>query len=415
MYPLLEQLGNPEKNLRIIQVAGTNGKGSVSYLTAGLLSKSTQGAVGLFTSPHLERLTERFQLVTDGKYREVDQADLDQALAKVAVAAEKLPAELGPLTEFEAWTATAALLFAQAGVTEAVFEVGLGGRLDATTALPAELAIITPIAYDHLDRLGTTLTCIAQEKAAIIRPGQKVVVAQQVPEVQVVIEAQAQQEQATLFLVDGYTGISYQPNGTLLAWRSQTGQSYQFTLGLLGQHQVANAAIALTAVEVWQGNAVIANDQSRAQLGQMLAEAVWPGRFELLRYQQQPVLLDVGHNPHGIRSFLENLNLYFPHTPKWGIFGGLRDKDYQTSLAYLAETSFQKLIFTEPWSERRVTVADLAAAYQGSQPVELEPDLLTALDRGLAGAAQDSALLVVFGSFFLIGPVRSRLKGAVPL
>lgn len=409
MYPLLAKLGHPEQGLRIIQVAGTNGKGSTSYLTSAILSVLKQDAVGLYTSPHLERLTERFVLVRSGQREEASKEEVARVLERVWQAAQSLPSELGSLTEFEAWTLAAVLLFAEKGITEAVFEVGLGGRLDATTALPAEVGVITPISYDHQDRLGSDLTSIAGEKAAIIRPGQKVIIGEQEPESWRVLETYAQRADARLIPVSGrYRANSFAPSGTVFEWLSANGQWHTFKLGLLGAYQVANAASALTAVQEYTG--ISFEDTSAIRLvREALLKAAWPGRFELIKYGRQPLILDVGHNPQGIQGFLENLELYFPDQPKWGVFANLKDKDYTTSLNLLASSAFKGFVFTEPWSERRLAVADLAQAFKGSQEVISEPDLTLAVEKGLAKAAEDSAVLAIFGSFFLVGPARSLL------
>lgn len=412
MYPLLAGLGNPERSLRIVQVAGTNGKGSVAYLTAGLLSQFTNGAVGLYTSPHLERLTERFQLLACGKRREITEADLAQALEQVKKAAQELDPALGPVTEFEAWTAAAALLFAEAGVEYAVFEVGLGGRLDATTALPAEVAVLTSISYDHQDRLGPDLTGIAREKAAIIREGQPVVVLNQDDAALAVIEKTAAEKKARIHPVkDRFQVHRYRPEGTSFTWFSSDLSPHRFQLGLLGKQQVQNAAAALLVLEHFVGSALV-GPEGEAKAGAFLASASWPGRFEVISGRNGPLVLDVGHNPQALMGFLENLDLYFPDRPKWGLFGTLVDKDYRTAAALLESYPFEGLVLTEPVSPRRLPVAELTELFTGRYRLKCEPDWRQALEIAQEAAKAEGALLCVFGSFFLVGPVRASL-GAV--
>lgn len=414
MYPLLAEFGHLEDKLQIIQVAGTNGKGSVSYLTAGLLSAVTREPVGLYTSPHLEKLNERFQIVDDQGRRPFPFEQVELALARVAEATKNLPSSLGPVTEFEAWTVAAVLLFYEAGLTNAVFEVGLGGRLDATTALPAKLAVICPIDYDHLDRLGTDLASIAAEKAAIIRPGQPVVVAEQQAAATAVIEAVALEQRARLIPVaERYQILEFTSAGTDFTWLAGNDQQYTFRLGLKGRQQVMNAACALSAVEEYVGSGQLAQAQTRERIARFLAEAKWPGRFELLESHGQQVLLDVGHNPQAIKVLLENLQLYFPDTPIWGVYGSLLDKDYRTVAALLTEYPFQGLVITEPWSERKLSSRELAALFPPSMQIIEEADLESAVELGLAKAKADRALVAIFGSFFLVGPARTKLMQSV--
>jgi dihydrofolate synthase / folylpolyglutamate synthase len=296
---LCAALGHPERSFRSVIIAGTNGKGSVTAMTAAALHASGC-RTARYTSPHLERIEERFVL---GE-REVASADLEDAAGAVRTAIERLVAEgvlEGLPTFFECATAIAFELFRRAAVDIAVVEVGLGGRLDATNVLTPMAAAITSIDFDHQELLGQSLPAIAWEKAGVIKSQVPVVTGPLPPEAARVIEDVCRERHARY--VEAFTVVSVTETVT------DRGVGHTFTtmqrslagisLALRGAHQVANAAVAACLLEELARLGVAVTD---AGIRAGLEEARWPGRLEHFRFRGAEVLLDAAHNPAGARA-----------------------------------------------------------------------------------------------------------------
>lgn len=386
---LLDAIGNPERAFRIVQVAGTNGKGSVSAMLAAIF-RAAGWRTGLYTSPHLVDLSERIQV--DG--RPIPEADFVDGVDAIGTLVARLDA-----TMFEAVTALALDHFARESVDIAVLEVGLGGRLDSTTVGTPEVEIVTHVDLDHQAYLGDTVEAIAGEKAAIIRSG-VAFSARQHPAALAVIERRAREVGVPLE-VEGrelhasVRGWSLDGQRLELAgpgWRLDDVQCR-----LLGVHQPGNAVLAAAAAR-----AVGAAD---AAIRSGLAAVEWPGRFQIVA-RDPIVVLDGAHNPDGARVLARSLETYFPGRAITLIVGVSADKDQRSILAALAPLA-TRLILAPYGSPRSATPADLAR----SVPTDsVTPELAASPRQALAMALAEprTPIVCVAGSLFLIGEVLAQ-------
>ncbi|HEV3468174.1 MAG TPA: cyanophycin synthetase [Pyrinomonadaceae bacterium] len=403
---LLARLGRPERAFPSVQLAGTNGKGSTAAMLAAVCRAAGVRA-GLYTSPHLVSITERVRI--DG--REISPEAFARAATAVRAAAEDVERRDGALpTFFEQVTAAALVAFREARVRLAILETGMGGRLDATTAAGASLVALTPVALDHQEYLGATLAEIAAEKAAVVRPGVRAVVAPQEPEAERVILARCREcgvepGRATpaWFGVEGAA-----PGGRLRArLRTDRGDYGAVRLALRGRHQLTNAAAAVALAEalIEEGFPV-----TRAAVVEGLERAEHPGRLELDERAAPPVLLDGAHNPAGARALRDYLD-EFVRAPVTMVFGAMRDK----ALAEIGAVLFPaaaNLILTEPRSPRAAAVGELLRAVPSppsSSTITLAPSVPDALALARAQAA-GGGLVCVTGSLYLVGEIKALLE-----
>jgi dihydrofolate synthase/folylpolyglutamate synthase len=399
-------LGNPQDAWPSVIVAGTNGKGSVSAMVeTGLRAAGLR--TGLYTSPHLVRLEERF--VIDGA--PVDTARLARALAAVhdAVAALRAASRLETEpTFFEVATAAAFELFREARVGYAVLEVGMGGRWDATNVATPRAAAITTIDFDHERYLGYTLAAIAGEKAGVIKPGMPVVVGETKPEALGVIERACAERQATL--VRAGEGVRAEvlrlDDGRPVVALATPARDYgTIRLALRGRHQVGNAVTAVRLLEALasRGTPVPAEAVAAA-----LTDTRWPGRLDLLADARgRRVLCDSAHNPAGGRALAAYLREVHPDGLPV-VFGIMKDKDISGTLAPLVP-SVTRLVLTRAHTDRALSTADLAnaarlAGWRG--PLDIRDDVGLALEEAWAHAP----VVCAAGSIFVIGEVLARLQ-----
>lgn len=399
---LLAELGHPEKHLRAIHVAGTNGKGSTAHLIAETLTAAGY-TTGLYTSPALEYFNERIRL--DGA--PIPGPVLAAVTERVRSAAEAIVAagEAEP-TIFEIETAIALCYFKAAAVDFAVLEVGLGGRLDATNIIPAPiLAVITRIGLDHTEYLGTTLTAIAGEKAAIIKPGcGAVVTAPQPTEVAEVICKRARIVGAPLYDAVQFplTAIRRDVSGQRVHCSAPPFDAFgPFKLNLKGDHQLENAASLLAAVQALRDRGVAIPDKA---LLKTCARIVFSGRFEVL--SPKPLtLIDGAHNLDGVTAFVQNVRTYFPGNTVNLYLGMLADKDVDHCLAELVPLA-DRITALTPDSDRALPAKTLAARIraQYGRPAAALPTI----DAALATLDAAPGVLNAFvGSLYLIGKVRT--------
>lgn len=397
MRRALEELGRPDRCAPALHVAGTNGKGSVCAMLAAA-GRAAGLRTGLYTSPHLEHFSERFQV--DGR------PIADEAL--VALYAElkaRLPwAFEGPdaLTFFELVTLLAFQHFAAARVELMVIEVGLGGRLDATNVLEPVAACITPIGLEHREFLGDTLTAIAREKAGILKQGCPTAIARQHPEAAAAISQVAAAVGAPISV----EGRDFSLTGTLTAatYRSESGEQTGLRVGLRGEHQRSNAAVALRVLELARARGV-AIPEAAARAG--IADVVWPGRLETVATKPD-IVLDGAHNPHAAEALANACRELFAGRRIHLVFGILADKELAPILAQLVPCA-TRFIATAPTSPRAISAAQLAEQVHGV-PVEIAHNASEALRLARAGAAPDDVILVC-GSLYLVGEVRALLTG----
>ena len=388
----LATLGNPEQRFPSLHVAGTNGKGSTCAMAASALHRRYR--VGLYTSPHLFEVNERFK---------VDGVDLnDEALGtSIAEVVERLGAH--ELTYFELSTVVAFWHFAKVGVDLAVIETGLGGRLDATTACRALVTCITPIGFDHMDYLGHTLGAIAGEKAGIVKPGVPLVLSRQPDEAQAVFDATG----ASLLREgrDFSLEVTGPNEGT---WRSSTRTVERLHWPLTGPHQTQNAAVAVACLdELGRRGFPLTDDELRAGV----AATRWPGRLESFGGSPE-VVLDGAHNPAGVEVLLRALDTDFAGRPVHLVFGVFADKDSEPMMRALFPRCDQVILtpIDNPRSRNPASYVELARTLAPGVEVTVASSARAALEAAKA-TCPPGGLVLVAGSLFLVGQLRAVLLG----
>lgn len=411
---LADLMGGPQGNYPVIHISGTNGKTTTARMVEALL-RGLGLRTGRFTSPHVESITERISL--DG--RDLDAEQFARAFAEVAPYVAILDSR-GPdwrPSYFEILTAMAFAAFADAPVEVAVLEVGMGGSWDATNVADAQVAVLTPVAVDHIDYLGDSLAGIAAEKAGIIKPEAFAVLAQQPLEAAEAILRRTVEVGATVAregLEFGVLHRSVAVGGQMVALRGLAGTYDGIFLPLHGAHQAHNAACALAAVEAFVGGGKDSLDLDTVRAA--FASLTSPGRLEVVR-RSPTVLLDVAHNPAGAEAVATAIQEEFGFTWLVGVVGILADKDAWGILSAL-EPILAEVVVTRSSSPRALPVDDLAAVAVevfGDDRVEVRPRLDDALDAGvqLAEAAGDlgGAGVLVTGSVITVGEARRLLRG----
>jgi dihydrofolate synthase/folylpolyglutamate synthase len=403
---LLEEVGSPHLRLAVLHLAGTKGKGSTAAMLAAML-RAAGYKTGLFTQPHLVRIHERFTIdgteITD---QAIDSIMLDQ----VQPAVVRLEARgLSGVQQFEAQVALALLWFEARGVEAVVLETGLGGRLDGTNVVPRPVAsVLTPIGFDHMDVLGHTLSAIAAEKAAIIRPGVPVISAPQASEASAVIEATAARAGAPLLLGERDWHVQHiEPDlhGTHFSFTlSRSLQSTTFAAlwtCLLGRHQALNAGAAIATALVARVHWPRLDEQA-IRVG--LATVSWPGRLQLLSGAPS-LLLDGAHTAESAAALSVALRDLFPARRLWLLCGIQADKDIAGFVQPLARL-VTGAVATRSGHPRAAEPAQVAAALTaaGCPQVFTAPAAEEALAMAGMLAGTDD-LLVVTGSLHLVGAV----------
>lgn len=406
MELLLKYLDHPEKDFKAIHVAGTNGKGSTCAALSNILF-SAGYRVGVYTSPHLIRFNERIKI--NGE--EINDQDLDYLVERILKAIERWneTTDLEYPTQFEFYTALAFLYHSQKRVDLAVIETGLGGRLDATNLISPLVSILTPISRDHLDLLGGTLTEIAREKAGIIKPGITVVSAPQPEEVEEVIISVCHSLDANLYLLGRDTDFKLSasfPGEERFDYQGISLNLSDLSFGLLGQHQLTNAAVALTGIEALQRLGYEISDQSIAA---GLKTTTWPGRLEVLK-EQPRIVVDGAHNPMGAQVLAQALKQRFSYERLVLIVGVLKDKDIKGIFEFLIPLA-DLVILTRPVNERAAEPEDVRTFAEGLARGEvlIEPMIEKAISLAIAKAGPND-LICVAGSLYLIGEVKMLLE-----
>ncbi len=393
---LCDALGRPERRYRLVQVGGTNGKGSIAALLATML-KAAGRRVGLYTSPHLVSFRERIRI--DG------EAIAEDAVVDGVEALGTLVARFDA-TMFEATTALALDHFAREAVDTAVLEVGLGGRLDATTVGAPAVTVIARVDLDHREILGSTLAEIAAEKAAIVRSGVAIAAAQ-APEAEAVIVERAARAGVPLLLAgrDLHVGVGRRGlDGQAIACAGPGWSLADLHLGLLGTFQPDNALLAVAAArELGVGEAAIRDGLARTR---------WPGRFQLIPRRPVPggwLILDGAHNPAGARALALSLREHFGDAALTLVLSILRDKDAPAIMAELTPRA-RRVVLTASSNPRAVSPGDLRAALSpGVREVAIAATPPEAL--ALAARAPGTHNICVAGSLSLIGDVLRVLAG----
>ncbi len=411
MRTLMQAMGNPQRRLQSVLIAGTNGKGS----TAATLASIAQAAgyrTGLYTSPHLIRINERIQI----NQEPISDPELAEMYERVEIAAADLVAR-GELpwhpSFFEMVTAMMFEYFASAGVELAVLEVGMGGRLDATNVADPCISIITDIDFDHQKFLGETLPEIAREKAGILRPNGVTVLLPQHPQVNDALGTAILKRNA-----HAVSAVKYMPPVTPASGEigrnrfplEFMGSEIAVEFPLQGRHQLRNLALAVTAAEQLNGFGFKILPQ---HVEQGVRATRWRGRFEVLPEEagQPEIVLDVAHNPSGAWALRSALSTFYEDRALTFVFGAMRDKAIQ-EIAEILFPLAERVVATQADNPRAAATAEIAQLAKRTQtPVVESPNVALALEQAfsLAGA---NGVVVITGSIYIVGEALAVLTQA---
>ncbi|HHW68235.1 bifunctional folylpolyglutamate synthase/dihydrofolate synthase [Defluviitalea raffinosedens] len=401
---LLRRLGNPEKNLKVIHVAGTNGKGSVSTMISYILEKSGYD-VGMYTSPHLENYNERIKI----NNKDISDEEFATAGEKIIKACQKCVEnnEEHP-TVFEFLTAMALLYFDEQSVDFVVLEVGLGGRYDATNVIENPLlSVITSISMDHMDVLGDSIESIAFEKAGIIKKNCSTVLFFPNNKVYNIIKSVCESLNSQLYYVSdmhiqnvrhSIEGITFSINTDFYSYKD-------LKVSLIGEHQIYNTALVLLAVEVLRNKGIEISEEN-VRIG--LEECYWPGRLEIVG-KNPLVLLDGAHNEEGALALAKAFEQYFHDQNITLLIGVLKDKPYELMLKQLLPYA-SKVVLTEPNSSRKLPIDELEkTAVKYSSYIYQNADIAQAYELALK-LTNEKDVLCCAGSLYLIGEIKKMIK-----
>jgi len=401
---LLELMGNPQRDLKVIHIAGTNGKGSTSSFVSSILIEEGY-KVGLFTSPYLEEFTERIRI--NGKNIPKDDLAKVTETVKSKVDIMLSQGKQHP-TEFEIVTAIAMLYYKIKEVDYVVLEVGLGGRLDSTNVIEDTLvSVITPIALDHTQYLGDSLDKIAYEKAGIIKNKSFVVAHPQDKEAMEVIEKISNDMESKLFIapVQSIKIKRYDDFGIGFDVNLQGEEFCDLDIGLLGKHQVNNATVALMTIKVLREYLNVSISESSIRNG--LKKTRWPGRLEVLR-RNPTLLIDGAHNIHGAKALKKSIKEIFQYDRLIAVIGVLADKDVDGILNEIVPLCDQ-VIITKPNNPRAISLDKLKEKIEGfNKEVSVSEDISGAVDKAL-DISNKNDLVLFCGSLYMIGDVRTKL------
>ena len=397
---LLNELGNPQKDLKFIHVAGTNGKGSTSSMMMSILQEAGY-SVGLFTSPHLVRVNERIrindQFISDNEFITLTE--------KVTPIVEKVEAELNDsLYAFEILTALAFLYFATHQVDMIILEAGIGGRLDATNTISQSLvSVITSIGLDHVKMLGDTPEKIAKEKVAIVKPHGHLVTYDAPMSIRTIFEENCDQRDAQLRTVD--ESQLHLVNVSLEKQQFDYKDKKDIKISMLGSHQVRNALLAIEVMDVLKEKGFIINEE---HIYKGLKENVWPGRWE--KISDQPLtFMDGAHNESAVAELVETIDKNFPKQKVTFMLGMLQGKDYKKMIELVLPKA-SKFLTLSPISDRAVEgnelFEDLTKRGFDAQHLQSPKE---ALDY-IFNQADKEEVIIIFGSLYLVGNIKEELN-----
>ena len=393
---LLAKMGDPEKKLRFVHIAGTNGKGSTAAMLAAILRQAGY-VTGLYTSPYIIKFHERMQ-VNGEMISDEELCAITEYIRPLAESMTESP------TEFELVTCIAMEYFVRRGCQIVVMEVGMGGELDSTNVIAApEASVICNIGLDHTEVLGDTLEKIASAKAGIIKPGCPAVIYRAAPSVEAVFEEKCRAVGSELHKAD-FDAIR-------LHTHDLTGQVFDFGrfqalhLPLLGEHQLKNAAVVLTTADVLKTRGWAITDEN---IRQGLATVRWPGRFELLR--KDPLfIVDGGHNPQCIEALVQNIRQYLAGRPLTVLTGVLADKDYHCMYADVARQFAARFVTVTPPNPRALDAQALAEYLrQFGKPVTACDSVDAGVREAIRQAGPDGVVLA-YGSLYMVGDIEAAV------
>jgi folylpolyglutamate synthase/dihydrofolate synthase len=399
---LLSRLGNPQEGIKIIHVAGTNGKGSVcAYLNAMLLAGGKK--TGLFTSPHLVRINERFQI--NGE--DVSDEQFLDAFLKVEKAAKEYEAEgEGHPSYFETLFLMGMLIFKEAGVEYLVMETGLGGRLDATNVVEKPLAcIITSISRDHTEYLGDTLEAIAGEKAGIIKAGVPVIYDASQPDPASVIAAKAKEMGSPAWPMEPsfYEMKTQSREGITFTFAYPGGEKAELAIPYVAKYQMMNASLAFYTMHILQD----VHDIPKNVLAEGLSKIKWPCRMEMAA---PGVIIDGAHNEDGIAQFVSTAGYFAKENEITILFTAVADKHYHEMIGEICEGIHPSHVVATQIDGSRVVPAEVLAEdfrKAGCTDVCAEPEIGAAYEKALG--KKGSGMLFCVGSLYLAGELKAYL------
>lgn len=399
---LLSRLGNPQEGIKIIHVAGTNGKGSVcAYLNAMLLAGGKK--TGLFTSPHLVRINERFQI--NGE--DVSDEQFLDAFLKVEKAAKEYEAEgEGHPSYFETLFLMGMLIFKEAGVEYLVMETGLGGRLDATNVVEKPLAcIITSISRDHTEYLGDTLEAIAGEKAGIIKAGVPVIYDASQPGPASVIAAKAKEMGSPAWPMEPsfYEMKTQSREGITFTFAYPGGEKAELAIPYVAKYQMMNASLAFYTMHILQD----VHDIPKNVLAEGLSKIKWPCRMEMAA---PGVIIDGAHNEDGIAQFVSTAGYFAKENAITILFTAVADKHYHEMIGEICEGIHPSHVVATQIDGSRVVPAEVLAEdfrKAGCTDVCAEPEIGAAYEKALG--KKGSGMLFCVGSLYLAGELKAYL------
>ena len=393
---LLQKMGDPQKALKFVHIAGTNGKGSTAAMTASILRKAGY-KTGLFTSPSIFRFNERMQ-VNGEQIPDETLAEITSFVKPLAESMEDTP------TEFELVSCIGFEYFKRQGCDIVVLEVGMGGALDSTNVIDVpEVAVITNIGLDHTDYLGATVGAIAETKAGIIKAGGNAVLYPGQQEVEDVIARICRERQVSLKLADfgSLNRVSHSLEGQVF----DCGHRKGLQLPLLGEHQLHNAAVVLAIIDTliekgWK----IAEEHIYAGM----ASVTWPGRFDIMR--RDPLfIIDGGHNPQCIEALVQNIRDYLTGRRVVVLAGVLADKDYGEMFRPVMGLVEQFVCITPP-NPRKLEAADLAKHLQSKGCTATPCETIAQGVKKAIELAGSDGVVLCFGSLYSIGHITEALK-----
>lgn len=392
---LLEKMGNPEKKLKYVHIAGTNGKGSTASMTASILQKAGY-RTGLYTSPYIYRFHERIQ-INGEQISDEDLVAITEYVKPLADSMEQSP------TEFELVCAIAFEYFVRKQCDIVVLEVGLGGDYDATNVIECpEVAVITNIGLDHTDVLGNTLEEIARTKAGIFKEGGDAVIYRGLPSVEQVFEDVCREKHISLKKAD-FDGLRLKAH-SLDGQVFDCGDRKDLVLPLLGDHQLHNASVVLSVVDtlIEKGWNI-----SEENIRDGLRDVSWPGRFDIV--SREPLfIIDGGHNPQCIEALVKNIEDYLTGRKVIALTGVLEDKDYGDMYQPVIPLVDSFVCITPP-NPRKLEAAELAAHLRGAGA---QATACQTIKEGVALAlreAGETGAVLCFGSLYTIGAIREAL------
>ncbi len=395
---LLNLTSNPQKNLKFIHVAGTNGKGSVCSMISKILASSGY-KTGLFISPEVVNFRERIQL----NNKMISEKELVDTFNEIEPYLDKLDSKAEYLTEFELVTALAFVYFSKCKCDIVILETGLGGRLDATNAIEKPLAsIITSLSYDHVNILGDTIEKIAKEKAGIIKPeGITILSHQSFKEAIKVVEDTAK-EMKNEFIYADFKNVSILDSS--IKGSTFSVNSKEYFLSLPGLHQVSNAHTALLVVNVLKKYGFFAENSA---VKTVLKNMKFPARFEVLN-STPTVILDGAHNFDGMLKLKENINMYLKGKKLIGIMGMLKDKEYKKSISLIL-SSFEKIFMVPINNDRSLQLKDIEKLSNNLSSKIIPTSTVDLAVKNSLAILHNSDALVAFGSLYLASEIRPLL------